>query len=83
MIHATLDPSDYSVTADKLYTEIVAAVKAGCAPVLPLTAIGNDFYLVPLVMAMEETLVFQVYTGDALMGVSCTVDNEWALMPLE
>jgi len=79
MVRATL-AIDYSITADKLYTEIVAAVKAGCAPVLYLaTPDASEFYLIPLVGSNDEALVFQLYFDGSAMSVSCTVDNEWAL----
>ena len=51
----------------------------GCAPVMLLSMETNRI-LCPLVVISEESVVFQVYTGEALLGISCTSDNEWALM---
>lgn len=83
MVRAAIDVSNYSVTADKTYAEIMAAVEAGCAPVLYLAAMDGEFYLLPLVTAMENTLLFQVYTGNAVMAISCSAEDIWALMPMD
>lgn len=82
MVRAAIDVSNYSVTADKTYAEIVAAVEAGCAPVLYLAAMDGEFYLIPLVVAVEGTLLFQVYLDGAPVVVSCTAENVWA-MPMD
>jgi len=79
MVHGSIDTLDYSVSADKTFAEIVAAVENGCVPVLGL-ADESNINLIPLVMVSEESVMFQMYTGEALLGIVCTSDNEWALM---
>ena len=79
MVHGSIDTLDYSVSADKTFAEIVAAVESGCAPVLLLSMETNRL-LSPLIMVSGELVLFQVNTGDALLGISCTSGNEWTLM---
>lgn len=77
MVRAMVDITTGSLSADKSYEEIVAAVEAGCAPVLYISAGEETFYLLPLVMMESGMLIFMMM-GETQTIVTCSSGNVWA-----
>lgn len=80
IVNVAVAADDFSVSADKTFVEMEAAIESGALPVaaVDLSAVGVGFvYCLVTMHVPGEGIIFLPNTGEGNMPLICSADDTW------
>ena len=86
IVNVAVAADDFSVSGDKTFVEMEAAIESGALPVaaVDFSAVGVGFvYSLVSMYVPGEGIIFLPNTGEGYVPVICSVDDIWQIMLAE